>query len=513
VTPAGTGRAGLAGIGLSITCFLVTAVLGPSAMEPEMRGSGPPFSLTAHPSPYLVIGLVVSGVLLAALGLGMCLHAVGRGWRPHPGRLLAAGLLATAAFAVMPPVGSADHLNYAAYGRMVLTGHDPYTTRAVDLPADPVMRAVQEWRETPSVYGPIATGQQALASWIGGDSVRLTVFVLSLSGALAFALVGLILYRFGDPVRSTLFWTLNPLMLFHLVSGAHNDTLGIAVGVLALVVFAGRPRSRPQDVSLSGRSSPVRQCDPPSAVPLSVPLSVPRALLAGALAGAGAAFKLPAALVGGGPAWVLLRRRAVLPLVALFGAAGLVALGSYTLVGWHAFDQVRRVSSAVSFATPWHLVDVALGRGSQRPVIQAAALLLLVGLAVLLARALPCDEGFEGHRVAAALTLAWLFAAPYALPWYDGLGWAVLALLPWSRFDWPLLARTALLSLAYLPARAPEITRLPDDLAWLFTVLRSVVVPCLLAGVLVALVTQALRRPRPVPGPAPTPRAKAGSRG
>lgn len=487
MTSAATGRAGLAGIGLSLTCFLVTAALGPSAMEPGMRGSGPPFSLTAHPSPHLVIGLVASGVLLAALGLGMCLRAVGRGWRPRPRRLLAAGLLATAAFAVMPPVGSADHLNYAAYGRMVLTGHDPYTTRAVDLPADPVMRAVQEWRDTPSVYGPIATGQQALASWIGGDSVRLTVFVLSLSGALAFALVGLVLYRFGDPVRSTLFWTLNPLMLFHLVSGAHNDTLGIAVGVLALVVFAGR--------------SP------------AVPPSVGRALMAGALTGAGAAFKLPAALVGGGPAWVLSRRRAVLPLVALFGAAGLVALVSYTLVGWHAFDQVRRASSSVSFATPWHLVDVALGRGSQRPVIQAAALLLLVGLAVLLARALPGDQGFQGHRMAAALILAWLFAAPYALPWYDGLGWAVLALLPWSRFDWPLLARTALLSLAYLPARAPGITRLPDDLTWLFTVLRPVVVPCSLTGVLVVLVVQALRRPRPAPGPAPTPRAKAGSRG
>jgi hypothetical protein len=501
VTPARTGRAGLAGIGLSVACFLANALLGPSAMEPVLPGGGPPFSLAAHPSPYLVVGLVVAGVLLAAVGLGLCLHAVSHDWRPAPRPLLIAGLLATAAFALLPPVGSGDHLNYAAYGRMAATGHDPYVTRAVDLPADPVARAVQEWRGTPSVYGPIATAQQALASWIGGDSVRLTVFVLSLTGALAFALVGLLLYRFGDPVRSTLLWTVNPLMLFHLVSGAHNDTLGIAVGVLGLTVFTGRRSAG--GASAGGPVAP----------------SVARALVAGALAGAGAAVKLPAALVGGGPAWELLRRRAILPLVALFGAAAVVAAGAYTLVGWHAFDQVRRASNSVSFATPWHLVDVALGRGSSRPVIQAAALLLLVALAVLLARALPSatptpgEPGDDSRRIAVALVLAWLFAAPYALPWYDGLGWAVLALLPWSGFDRLLLARTVALSLAYLPARAPELSRLPHGLSWLFTVVRPTVVPWLLTAVLAALVVRALRPPRPAPGPAPTPRVRAGSRG
>jgi hypothetical protein len=508
------GRAGLGGIAVSIACFLVTALLGPSAMEPALPGSGPPLSLHLRPSPYLVIGLVAAGVLFGGLGLALCLHAVRRGWRPAPRPLLIAGLLATAAFALMPPVGSSDHLNYAAYGRMVVTGHDPYSTGAADLAGDPVARAVQEWRETPSLYGPIATGQQALAAKIGGDSVRPTVFVLSVTGALAFALVGLILYRFGDPLRSVLFWTLNPLMLFHLVSGAHNDTLGIAVAVGALVVFTGGSRREGRAGSTgpprpSGHVDPVP--DPAPGVP--APPSVLRALAAGALVGAGVALKLPAALVGGGPAWMLLRRRAVPSLVALFGAAGAVTLVAYSLVGSHAFDQVRRASTSVSFATPWHLLDVALGRGTHRTVIQIGALLLLAGLAVLLVRALPGEAGHEDPRIAAALVLAWLFAAPYALPWYDGLGWAVLALLPWSGFDGLLLARTAALSLAYLPARAPDVVRLPGDLSWLFTVVRPTVVPCLLTAVLVALVVRSLRNPRPAPASVSKPPARAGSRG
>ena len=62
-------------------------------------------------------------------------------------------------------------------------------------------------------------------------------------------------------------------------------------------------------------------------------------------------------------------------------------------------------------------------------------------------------RGRAVRRRVVAVTLAWLFAWPYVLPWYDGLGWAALALLPWSRLDGLLLARTAALALGYLPGR------------------------------------------------------------
>jgi hypothetical protein len=537
--PVRAGVAGLAGIGASLVFFLATALLGPSAMQPSLPGTPglPPYSLDTHPSPYLVIGLVAAGVLVGAAGLGLCLYAVRGGWSCRPRPLLIAGLLVAAAFVFLPPVGSGDHLNYAAYGRMAVTGHDPYDTAARDLPGDPIAGAVESpWREEPSIYGPIATGQEALASWIGGDSVRLTVFVLSLTNAMAFALAGLVLYRTsaGGRLRSVLLWTGNPLLLFHLVSGAHNDVLAIAAAVCALAVF---------------RAS-----------------STPRSLASGALVGAGIAIKLPAGLVGGGPAWTLFRklvsrrpggeatsalchgdieeagrgprsicsgdkeeagisgtrglayvamanarrRIALLRLVALSGAALAVAVAGYTFAGAHAFDQVRRASRSVSLATPWHLLDVALGKGSQRPIIQALSLLLLAGLAVLLARALPGDR--DDRRVAAALVIAWLFATPYALPWYDGLGWALLALLPWSAFDALMLARTVALSLAYLPARDPQVVRLPDHLSWLFTVVRPSIIPWALTAILVALVWVGLRRRtgrarRPAPDLVHPPRA------
>ncbi|TYB49381.1 DUF2079 domain-containing protein [Actinomadura chibensis] len=505
------GSGGLCGIAVGLLCFLGTALLGPSVFQPELDGSRaePPYALSVHPSPYVVIGLVVVGVVASTAGLALCFAAVRRGWRVRALPVVVAGLLAAVAFMAMPPVGSTDHLNYASYGRMAATGHDPYATRAVDLPRDPVAGAPEEWRTTPSVYGPIATGEQAVAAWIGNGSVRLTVFVLSVVNTLAFAVTALILYRTARSeerrLRTALLWTCNPLVLFQLISGAHNDVLAIAPVVAALAVFGSRTRP-----------------------------GWARALAAGVLAGVGTAVKLPAVLVAGGPAWALLRdtwrergswkrgawkhgARPLAALAALGAGAGAVAALSYLLAGPHALDRVREASDMVSFATPWHLIDEGLGRGSQRNVIKTGALLAGIALFALLVRALPKDDpeapDAASRRVTVALVLAWLLAAPYALPWYDGFGWALLALLPLTGVDWILLAHTAALSLAYLPARAPARIGLPDDLSWLFTVVRPTVIPWTLVAIVTALVVQSLRSSGRSPAPGRPRRASAGSPG
>jgi hypothetical protein len=97
-----------------------------------------------------------------------------------------------------------------------------------------------------------------------------------------------------------------------------------------------------------------------------------------------------------------------------------------------------------------------------------------------------------------AFAFAWLVAWPYVLPWYDGLGWAVLALLPASlpvagTLDWLLLARTTALAFGYLPARG---VAMPADLGWLQSVVRKGVTPLILLAVTVGLVVL-LRRLRP----------------
>ncbi|WP_460357437.1 hypothetical protein [Actinoallomurus acanthiterrae] len=183
----------------------------------------------------------------------------------------------------------------------------------------------------------------------------------------------------------------------------------------------------------------------------------------------------------------------------------------------------------MALATPWHLFAGAGGGlllTLPRSVVQRGAAVLTALLAILLLRAAPRQRagdvgevtdttGEDAIRVSAALAIAWLFAAPYALPWYDGLGWAMLALVStpaaWSWVDGLLLARTTVLVLAYLPARDPRLAGLPHALDWLVTGVRSSVTPAVLTALLMALVVVAVRARR-APAPVRSPRAPAGPR-
>jgi hypothetical protein len=536
------GRAGLAGTALSVALTFAVAVLGPSLMEPALPGrpGQPPWSFLARPSPYLVVALTAAAIVAGTAGLGLTVWAARRGWRVSPGWLLAAGIVAAVALALVPPFGSSDHLSYAAYGRMAATGHDPYTTTPAALArlGDRVARAVQDFRSSPSVYGALASGGQALASAIGGTSVRLTVFVLSVLNVLAFAVTGLLLHGLarrdrGRQLRAALLWTANPLLLQVLVAGAHVDSQAIVFAVAALAAFAlaaRQPRGWRQALAAG---------------------------LAGALVGLGFAVKATMVLAGLGLALACLlaarrgrgqapgnagglavRRwagRVPLPLAGGLAAGFAVTAGASLAVwGVSSLRPALSAGSYVSIGSPWRAVRSALrvviGEGPAEDAVKIAAVALAVVLLLLMLRAItgagatasltaeagdpagssarargtpetggcPDPHGPDPHcpaalagalapSIAVAVVVAWLFAWPYVLPWYDGIGWALLVLLPWSGLDWLLLARTAALAIGYLPARG-SAAALPAGLGWLQTVVRTGVTPVILLACTVTLI-------------------------
>jgi hypothetical protein len=116
MTRQAAGRLGLAASGASIALTFTIALLGPSVMEPALPGPGaqPPWSLDAGPSPYLMIALTAVALAAGAVGLGLTISATRRGWRVPPRLILAAGIIAAVALALVPPFGSSDHLSYAA---------------------------------------------------------------------------------------------------------------------------------------------------------------------------------------------------------------------------------------------------------------------------------------------------------------------------------------------------------------------------------------------------------------
>ncbi len=368
------GRAGLIAVGASVACTFAVAVAGPSVMEPALPGrpGQPPWSLGLHPSPYLAVGLTAAGLAAGTLGLVLVLRAVRRGWSVPARAVLAAGLLAAAALTLAPPFGSSDHLSYAAYGRMLVTGHNPYTTTPAQLaaPGDPVARAVQDWSGTPSVYGPLAAGIQGLASLAGGTSVRLTVFVLGLANLAAFAVTALLLHRLTRrhpawQLRAALLWACNPLLLQVLVAGAHVDGQAVVFGVAAVAVMSG--------VRAGSRGS------------------VPLAAAAGVLAGLGFAVKVTTALVGLGLAVALVlaagrRWRPVLSRLVALGAGFAATAGVAVAVGGAAMlRQSARASGMVSIGSPWRVIrtviHLAVTGTAATDIVKAGAVTLAVVLA------------------------------------------------------------------------------------------------------------------------------------
>jgi len=503
------GRAGLIAIGVSVACTFAVAVAGPSVMEPALPGhpGQPPWSFGLHPSPYPAVGLTAAGLAAGTLGLVLVLRAIRGGWSVPARAVLVAGLLAATALTLVPPFGSSDHLSYAAYGRMLVTGHDPYTTTPAQLAAlgDPVARAVQDWFGAPSVYGPLATAIQALASLAGGTSVRLTVFVLGLANLAAFAGTALLLNWMTrqNPewqLRAALLWAANPLLLQVLVAGAHVDTQAVVFGVAAVAVQGGTGgRAAPPCAGGFGGSPP----------------RVSTAALAGVLVGLGFAVKVTIALVGPGLALAMVFRswrqrerlwRCLLPALAGLAAGFAVTAGAAAAIGGPAMlRQSSQASDMVSIGSPWRVIrttiHLAVTGTAATDIVKAGAVALAILLAVLLIRGLPTPPGYAA--VACALALAWLFAWPYVLPWYDAFGWALLALVPLlaggaaEALCWLLLARTAALGFGYLPARQADVT-LPAGLGWLQPVIRHGVTPAVLAAATVWLVILMVRAPREV---------------
>jgi len=502
------GRAGLIASGASVAGTFAVAVAGPSVMEPALPGrpGQPPWSLGLHPSPYLAVGLTAAALAAGTAGLVLVLRAVRGGWSVPARAVLAAGLLAAVALTLVPPFGSSDHLSYAAYGRMLVTGHNPYTTTPAQLAAlgDPIARAVQDWARSPSVYGPLATAIQALAALAGGTSVRLTVFVLGLANLAAFAGTALLLHRMtrGNPawqLRAALLWAANPLLLQVLVAGAHVDSQAVVFGVAAVVVMPplGGPGGQG---GLGGRVAAPRSGGSGGVVP---PAS--RAALAGALVGLGFAIKVTIALVGLGLALaVVLRARRqpgpmwrrqlgqLGPALAGLAAGFAVTAGAAVAIGGSAMlRQSTQASDMVSIGSPWRvirtIIHLAVTGTAATDLVKAGAVALAVLLAVLLVRGLEPVSRAAYPTVVFALVMAWLFAWPYVLPWYDALGWALLPLVPLApggaaeALGWIVLARTAALGFGYLPARQADAA-LPPGLGWLQPVIRHGVTPAVLAA-------------------------------
>jgi hypothetical protein len=360
-----------------------------------------PSSVLPSQPAWLTYPVMILGLLLACGGLAGMLAARGRGWSPNPRVLFGVSTLFILGFVNLTPVGSGDTASYAAYGRLAALGYDPYTTTPNEaLQHTPYFSLISKsWQHTPSVYGPIATWIQEGAARIGGDRPWLTIWMMLIFNGLVFLGVGLwLLLRSADPVRATLLWTANPVLIAVLVTGGHVDTLVAAGTIVALRLT--RPGSR-----LRGE------------------------LAAGVVLGVAVATKVDAGLVAATIAGCLLVQRRYRTLAVLTVSALITAVALYIPFGLSALAPLSSASKLVALPSVWDLPWVAgqavFGLGATLTAIGVLWPLLMIAVAVLLFRRVA--GAAEPATAVTLTTLAWIIAAPWAMPWYCATGWAALS--------------------------------------------------------------------------------------
>jgi hypothetical protein len=394
----------IAGIGLLFGAFVGATAPNNATLQVRLPLTVLP-SLHNYTIPTMAILYV--GDILACLGLAGMLWAHSQGWRPNPWHLLAASAAVVAVMVSLTPVGSSDTASYAAYGRIAaLPGWNPYETSPAAFLSHhyayyhEYYRFIGHiWKNQPSVYGPIATGVQHFAALIGGPNVATTIWVLMILNGMVFIGTGWLLIKTSDdPVRATLLWTANPVIIQQLVGGGHMDTFVAAASICAIQVAR----------RVSGRWGDI---------------------LTGVLIGVACGVKANAVLVAAGLAFLMLRRHEWLRVTRI----AVVSLGTlavlYASYGLKALKPLIGGTQWVILPSPWRFAQML---GLSTTAINVLWPIAMIVVAWLVYQRISSDQ--PGEVVAPfALTYAWIVVAPWVFPWYTAITWAALTQVPRNR--------------------------------------------------------------------------------
>ncbi|WP_405933193.1 polyprenol phosphomannose-dependent alpha 1,6 mannosyltransferase MptB [Streptomyces sp. NBC_00827] len=226
-------------LGLAGSAFL--------ALGGETAGALPAGEFLAPESAEAVLGLVgvYFGVVLLIAAWAL-LGTVVRGPEPPTPRSLLLVLAVWAApLLLAPPLFSRDVYSYLAQGAMVDAHIDVYAHGPAQLGGPLADEVAPVWQQSTTPYGPVFLAvASALSGLTRGELpaglLGMRLVALLGVGLMAAALPRLARHSGADPAAALWLGALNPLVLLHLVAGAHNDA--IMLGLLGTGLVAARGR-------------------------------------------------------------------------------------------------------------------------------------------------------------------------------------------------------------------------------------------------------------------------------
>ncbi|MGI5130542.1 polyprenol phosphomannose-dependent alpha 1,6 mannosyltransferase MptB [Pseudonocardia sp. CA-107938] len=376
----------------------------------------------------IAIAITYTGLLL----LVMCWLWIGKMLRengavapaPDGVQLWKTAILWAVPLALAPPLFSRDVYSYLAQSATLARGLDPYTLPPVTALGidDPLVRSIPNiWRDTGAPYGPLFLVLGRGITAISGNDLVLGIFcyrVLALAGLAMIIWALPKLAKRCNLDAGLVLWlgAANPIVLFHLISGMHNEALMVGLMLVGMEI---------------GLRATERITDP--------------MLLGGALLiVCASAVKLPAALALGflGMDWARKRGNRIRDVALAAGLLLAVALIVYVPlsaglgvgIGWATTLAIPSlILSWMSVTTDLGMIGgqvgiiAGFGEHTQGVLTVTRAIGLLLGAAavawVLWLTYRGRVDAFTG--MAAALA-AFVLLGPVVHPWY--LLWAVIPL-------------------------------------------------------------------------------------
>ncbi|WP_328869295.1 polyprenol phosphomannose-dependent alpha 1,6 mannosyltransferase MptB [Streptomyces sp. NBC_00287] len=222
------GTAFLAAGGGTAGALPVRDLLAPSSAEAALGLIGVYFG---------VVLLIAAWALLGRLLLG--------DEPPTPRALLVTLAVWAAPLLLAPPLFSRDVYSYLAQGAMVDAHIDVYAHGPSQLGGPLADEVAPLWQHTGAPYGPVFLALASGLSALTRGELPAGLFGMRLVALLGVALMAAALPRLArhsgaDPAAALWLGALNPLVLLHLVAGAHNDAVMLGLLGLGLVAALGR---------------------------------------------------------------------------------------------------------------------------------------------------------------------------------------------------------------------------------------------------------------------------------
>ncbi|MCH5671864.1 polyprenol phosphomannose-dependent alpha 1,6 mannosyltransferase MptB [Streptomyces gilvus] len=226
-------------LGLAGTAFL--------ALGGETAGALPVQELLAPANVRAALGLV--GVYFGVVILIAAWVLLGRLVRgaepPGPRSLLLVLATWSAPLLIAPPLFSRDVYSYLAQGAMVDAHIDVYANGPAQLGGPLADQVAPLWQHTGAPYGPVFLAVASHLSDLTRGQLPAGLVGMRLVALLGVALMAAALPRLArhsgaDPAAALWLGALNPLVLLHLVAGAHNDAIMLGLLGVGLVAALGR---------------------------------------------------------------------------------------------------------------------------------------------------------------------------------------------------------------------------------------------------------------------------------